>query len=150
MEFSKDLVKVSCEAVLDKSTAGCGGEPLPELWFLHLMLSLLNPVMENLELAAIPAPHTASFLGLKPFLELHFFQRLISFKLTPPIFLYIMSPHSRSTPSSPPTYNTLFLQTFLQYWHVLCPGAPVSGLFKTRADILMHSSEHFEGTVLIH
>lgn len=84
MEFSKDPVKVSCEAVLTRAQARYGSEPLPKPCFLQLMLFLPNPVMENLELAPWQSPHRFPCLSCNHSQKATDIpQPSISFKLTP-------------------------------------------------------------------
>lgn len=73
MEFSKDLVKVSCEAVLYKSSA-----LTPERAASYAVISATNtfhlhPHDGKPGGSSHPTPRTAHFLDLKPLLECHFF-----------------------------------------------------------------------------
>ena len=123
MEFSKDLVKVSCEAGLYKSHfLSCDSAA---------NTFTLQPHDGNPRASFPPTSSRCNLPGLETILgiPLFFFQPSIHFRLTPSIFLYITSSHSYSTLTlTPPWQNTnniLFLQIFLEHQDVPCPRTPV-------------------------
>lgn len=78
MEFSKDLVKVSSEAVLYKSSA------LTPWWATSYAVTFasntfhFHPLDGKPAGSSHPTPHTAHFLGFNPWLECHFFFKCLS------------------------------------------------------------------------
>lgn len=92
MEFSKDLVKVSCEARLYKSHfLSCDSAA---------NTFTLQPHDGN---PRAGFPHIATFLGLKPFLESHyFFPALYTFQTHSYLFIHNvlpLSPHPHPYPT---------------------------------------------------
>lgn len=73
MEFSKDLVKVSCEAVLYKSSALTPRRAASYAVISPTNTFNLHPHDGKPGGRSHPTPHTAHFLDLKPLLECHFF-----------------------------------------------------------------------------
>lgn len=115
MEFSEDLVKVSCEAVLYKSSALTPGRAASYAMISATNTFNLHPQDGKPGGSSCPTPHTAHLLGLKPLLECHFFffpfceflsgYNILSFYThSPSIFNLNHPPHTH-------THNSLYFST---------------------------------------
>lgn len=131
MEFSKDLVKVSCEAMLQRNSAPSLGATSWALISPSKTLAFQthdrNPVFSSFHL------HASSILGWKPFLEKH----SMSSKMTLSIFLC-----NKSLYLNPAEYSfSTYIFGTSGMW--LCPEMLTSGPLKSHRRILVHKSTIF-------